>query len=64
MRNYIPRILGEHIREGLNFARVVVITGARQVGKTTLVRNEKPVRSWTFISFDDLEALELAKKSP
>jgi len=64
MRSYIPRILGEHIREGLNFTKVVIITGARQVGKTTLVKNESPMRSWTFISFDDLEALELAKKSP
>jgi len=64
MKSYIPRVIGDCIREGLNFAKVVVLTGARQVGKTTLVRNESPMRSWTFVSFDDLEALELAKKAP
>ena len=64
MKGYIPRALGEVIRESLSFSKVVVVTGARQVGKTTLVRNENPMRSWTFLSFDDLDVLELAKKAP
>ena len=33
-----PRHLEESLRESLSYFRVVVVTGARQSGKTTLVR--------------------------
>ena len=64
MNNYIPRFLAHSIREGLDFSRIIILTGARQVGKTTLVKNEVPMKEWAFISFDDLYALEQAKKAP
>jgi len=34
---------------------VVVVTGARQTGKTTLVRESPPSSAWDYLSFDDPE---------
>ncbi len=38
MKNYIPRQLEENIKNNLFKGKVVVVYGARQVGKTTLVK--------------------------
>lgn len=39
MEEYIPRYVGPHIRELLGFFPAVGVVGARQVGKTTLVKS-------------------------
>lgn len=44
MNYYLPRLLGNFIREALSFSKIIVLTGARQVGKTTLVKNESPLK--------------------
>jgi len=41
-----------------------VLTGARQVGKTTLLQQESPFSDWRYISMDDFDALARAKKDP
>ncbi|OAQ19794.1 ATPase [Thermosulfurimonas dismutans] len=56
--------MASELKEALEFARVLVLTGARQTGKTTLLREEEPFKSWTYLSLDDLEVLDLALKSP
>lgn len=43
---------------------VVVITGARQVGKSTFLQHEKPFRDWHYISLDDLDILKQAQTEP
>ena len=52
----LPRHLSAELKDALTYARVVNIVGARQVGKTTLVRDIlKPGR---FITLDDETVLE------
>ena len=57
--NVLPRHLAVQLQEALKSARVVNVVGARQVGKTTLVRDI--YRNGRFITLDDpttLQALE------
>lgn len=63
------RLLPRHIRpllvEGLTDARVVCLLGARQAGKSTLIRSvaeeEHPAR---YLTLDDPATLELAREDP
>jgi hypothetical protein len=48
------------MREAVEFSPVTVLSGARQTGKSTLLRNESPFREWHYVSFDDLDILALA----
>lgn len=61
----IERHLRPLVVEALAEARVVCVLGARQVGKTTLVRaladGDYPAR---YVSLDDPAALELARRDP
>jgi predicted AAA+ superfamily ATPase len=41
---------------------VVVVTGARQTGKSTLVRQLGP--RWTYLTLDDVETLDRAQREP
>lgn len=43
---------------------VVIVTGARQVGKSTLLRNEAPFSRWRYVSMDDYGALQQAQDDP
>lgn len=43
---------------------MVVLTGARQVGKSTLLRNEKPFCDWRYLSLDDYDVLHQARTDP
>ena len=43
---------------------VITLTGARQVGKTTFVKHEKPFSSWGYINLDDLDTLAIIKNNP
>jgi hypothetical protein len=44
--------------------RVVVLTGARQVGKSTLLLNADPVKGWRYLSLDDFDVLRQAEEDP
>ena len=44
--------------------RHVVITGARQTGKTTLVRELLPERGRLYLALDDIDLLEPANRAP
>ena len=52
---YKPRWLASLLREAINDHAVVVLTGARQVGKSTLLRQESPFAEWRYLTFDDLD---------
>ncbi len=43
---------------------VIILTGARQVGKSTLLKNECPFSAWRYISLDDFDYLAQVKKDP
>jgi len=60
---YIERTLEKAIRRASRFFPVVLVTGPRQVGKTTVLENcESKKRN--FVSLDTLEERELAKNDP
>lgn len=43
---------------------MVVLTGARQVGKSTLLKNERHFSAFKYLSFDDFNILEQAQTEP
>lgn len=43
---------------------MLVLTGARQVGKSTLLRNEYPFATWRYVCFDDFDVLAQARHDP
>ncbi len=43
---------------------VIVLSGARQVGKSTLLLNADPFRSWRFHTLDDFDVLAQARRDP
>ena len=57
---YKPRWLASPLRDAVNDHPVIVLTGARQVGKSTLLLQEFPFSDWRYVSMDDLEALAQA----
>lgn len=61
---YYPRWLTGLLREALATHPIVVLTGARQVGKSTLLRNEEPFRGWRYYTFDDMDTLAQARRDP
>lgn len=46
------------------FFKVVLVTGARQVGKTTMLKNLAEGSTRTYVSVDDTMARELAQRDP
>jgi len=58
---YIPRTLEKKIRKFLSSPEIIAILGARQVGKTTLMRKiyNELSEPKVFIDFEDQEALNL-----
>ncbi len=59
--NY-PRSAAALLQRSLRSYPVVVITGARQSGKSTLARTELP--DWQMVSLEDLDLREFARSDP
>lgn len=64
LENYIPRWVTPLLRQALEDVPVLVLTGARQVGKSTLLLNEKPFSDFRFLSMDDFDVLYQANEQP
>ena len=62
MLRILPRHLTAELADALTYARVVNITGARQTGKTTLVRDI--LRTGRFITLDDATTLQAIENDP
>lgn len=60
----LPRHLAATVREGLGAFRVVVLTGARQAGKSTLARRLCRAQRGTYRTLDDPEMLAAARSDP
>lgn len=61
--NALPRLAVPSLVERLGVMPAVVVTGARQTGKSTLVQELIPGRR-QFYSLDDLDVLDLARRNP
>lgn len=61
---YIPRWLEIRLQEVLKAHPVVVLTGPRQVGKSTLLEHAEFLRDWRYITLDDPDSLEQAEEDP
>lgn len=61
--NYLPRTIQPVIEEASKFFKIVMVSGMRQVGKSTLLK-QLSSDTRTIISFDDISNLEAAKSAP
>ena len=61
---YIARHMRNRLSGALSAARVVVLHGARQSGKTTLARSMAVERAGTYVTFDDEQTLDAAITDP
>jgi predicted AAA+ superfamily ATPase len=61
---YHPRELGGAVREALGNLPVVVVTGLRQTGKSTFLQREPGLEQRRYLTLDDLETLEVARRDP
>lgn len=61
---FLPRLLAPSVDACLRTFPVVVVTGARQTGKTTLVRDLLASRDRRFLTLDDLAVLDRAEREP
>lgn len=43
---------------------MVILTGARQVGKSTLLRNAAPFATWNYYTLDDYDVLQQVQRDP
>ncbi|HEX5138608.1 MAG TPA: ATP-binding protein [Planctomycetota bacterium] len=64
MNSIRPRLLKPAVLKALSRFPVVVVMGARQTGKTTLVAGGEIARGRTYRALDDYEVLERATTSP
>ena len=60
---HIPRTLKKSLLEVANFFQFLLITGPRQVGKTTLLK-ELDRKDMAYVSLDDLDERALAQNDP
>jgi predicted AAA+ superfamily ATPase len=63
LENPLPRHLRAALVERLGVMPAVVVTGARQTGKSTLARHFAPGNR-RFVSLDDLDVIEAARNDP
>lgn len=63
-KTYLRRILEPVVDAALGQFPVVVITGARQTGKSTLVQNLASSALRNYATLDEMEILERAQRSP
>lgn len=60
----LPRILDDSLRRALRLFPVVVVTGARRTGKSTLVRSGSAHEDRAYITLDAAEARAMADREP
>lgn len=62
--DYIPRHLERKFIKMSGFFKAVLVTGARQVGKTTMLRHLAQGQDRTYVTLDNRMARELAQTDP
>lgn len=61
---YIKRWMEKRIEESLEAHPVIILTGPRQVGKSTLLEHAQFLKGWKYLTLDDADVLEQAKEDP
>jgi hypothetical protein len=61
---FIERTIRENIEKALGRIPVVLLTGPRQSGKTMLVQHIAQKLQYSYITFDNIQTLTLAKNNP
>jgi predicted AAA+ superfamily ATPase len=61
---YLKRDLERKFQKASAFFKAVLVTGARQVGTTTMLRHLAEGQNRSYISLDDIGARDLAKRDP
>ena len=61
---YIPRWLELRLEGALQANPVIVLTGPRQVGKSTLLEHADSLKEWRYLTLDNPDTLEQAKEDP
>ena len=64
MTEYVKREIAPLIKEALGEMPVVVITGMRQTGKSTMLRMDPNLTGRHYVSFDDFAQLAAAREDP
>ena len=59
---YFKRHITDTLKKMLVQFKVVLLTGPRQVGKSTLLKNE--LINYEYVTLDDMQELELARTDP
>src|SRR5881397_3212748 len=62
--NIVPRLAAASLAQAATVMPVVVVTGARQTGKSTLVRELAPSGERLYLTLDDLDILGQARSAP
>jgi predicted AAA+ superfamily ATPase len=62
--SYRERWLTPLLQAAIQDHPIIVLTGARQVGKSTLLMNADPFKAWRFLTLDDFNILEQARSNP
>lgn len=62
--SYIPRALETEIEKAFRTHPVIILTGPRQVGKSTLLENAKYFKPWHYLTLDDADVLDQAREDP
>jgi predicted AAA+ superfamily ATPase len=60
----LPRLLARPLADALRVMPAVVVTGARQTGKSTLVSELGPVDDRLYLTLDDLDVMDQAAAAP
>lgn len=61
---YKKRWITPLLREASQDHQIIILTGARQVGKSTLLKNEAPFANWKYLTLDDYDLLTQAQSDP
>jgi hypothetical protein len=64
MTEYKPREISKVLNWALENMPVVVLSGMRQTGKSTLLLNQPELRNRRYMTFDDFGVLEAARRNP
>jgi uncharacterized protein len=64
MTGYREREISSLVGQALSTLPVVVVTGLRQAGKTTLLRGDASLRQRRYLTLDDFATLEAARQDP
>ena len=60
----VPRLIEKSLAAALKVMPAVVVTGARQTGKSTLVNERTPGEDRLYLTLDDLDVFDQANRTP